>query len=489
MTPRIDRSGPVLAAGALALALAGGPAFAGDRALVIGIDAYADSRLSSSSASATADARRIERLLTDTLGYEPGGVRVLLDGQATRAAILAAFDDWLIAGTAPGDRAFLYFAGLGYYEADASGDEADGVDETLLPYDAAVAPGSSAAIDHAVSDDAVRALAAALDGRAVTIVVDAGHAGIVSASQDGGTPANLRAVALPKTRAIVVEPRVKAQKAEGPPLDTDDLGENVAVFSATSGGQAPVAHDGGGVFTEAYVAAVSGDGDKNGNGHVSNAEILDYARDKAEEACTAQGGCGLGMTPTLGPATAANASPHADGGKNGPLTPDLVLDCFAAGEDGSVSIVQTPPSPVRIGTRDIRFTVASEVGGNLVLLDVSDSGRLVQLFPNRFTRERSRAGVIVAGQPITVPDRYYGISFNADEASRGMLIALVTHEPIDLPEQVTTRGLDIIPREVATGSYLAAIAEALGTPLDTEATTPTRRLGWSVATLPYEIIP
>jgi hypothetical protein len=330
----------------------------------------------------------------------------------------------------------------------------------------------------------------------VTVAVDAGHSGLVSrepvsAANDG----SVRAAALgAKTRAIVVEKAAKAQKAEGAPLDTAKLKGDVAVFSAASGGQAPLIEDGEGAFTKAFVDAIKEKGaDTNGNGIVSNAEILAFVRDKSKAACADKSACDLGLTPTLGPAEAAGGTPAGkdaaseamDGGK---LTADAVLDFFAKGNDRGVTLEQIPPSPVPLGTKNIRFRVTSPEEGSLVLLDLSDDGTLTQLFPNEHTKKSGREAHIIAGSAITVPDDYYGVQFNATSPTKGTLIALVTAEPIELPETVKTRKIEVIPRAEAKTVFLPAIAAALDKPADADADTATRSIDFSVAVLRYEIV-
>jgi hypothetical protein len=204
--------------------LAATPALA-DRALVIGIDRYADQKFGAAGTSSANDVAAIGALLTGALGYGASDVKLLTDEGATRDAILAAFQSWLIDGTKAGERAFFYFSGQGYFEKDTNGDEADGLDETLVPFDARVGDGDPPDVAGMFSDDELAALIGKLDGRKVTVVVDAGHSGLVSrdavtAAADG----SVRAAALgSKTRSIVVEPAAKAQKAEGAPLDTAKL--------------------------------------------------------------------------------------------------------------------------------------------------------------------------------------------------------------------------------------------------------------------------
>jgi metacaspase-1 len=481
---------------ALAVAAAmASPALA-DRALVIGIDRYSDPKLDIGGGSSGNDVEKIVGTLRgNAMGYDAGDIRILQNGDATRQAILAGIEEWLIAGTAPGERAFFYYSGLGHFQADDSGDEKDGLDETIVPTDATVTPGDPPAIGGAILDDELIELFTRLNDRKLTVVVDAGHSGLVSGGPAKAAPKDnafrVASLGTTVTRSIVVEPKAKAQKAEGAPLDTEGLGPDAAVFTATSGGQAPIIEGGEGAFTKAFVEAVEGGADKNGNGVVSNAEILGDIREKSEASCAGTSGCELGLTPTLGPETAAGGSPAAEAPSSGGdrlLTADQVLDYFGKGNTHGVTMEQYPPSPVKVGTRDIRFRVSSPVEGNLVLLDLSDDGTLTQLFPNEHIEAGGREGYILAGSSILVPDDYYGIRFNATSPNSGTLIALVTDEPIELPPSVKTRKIEVIPKGEAKEVYLPAIAAALDAPVDAAADTPTRNIDWSVATMRYEIV-
>jgi hypothetical protein len=461
------------------------PALA-DRALVVGIDAYSDAKLVLGGKSSAHDAAAIASLLKDSLGYAPSDIKVLADGAASRAAILDAFNSWLVEGSKPGERVFFYFSGLGYFEADSGGAPKEG----FVAADAVVGPGTPPAIANMISADEFHDLVKSLAGRKVTVVIDAGFSGIVSggAAQPLKNNGSIRAVALgAKTRSIVVEPAAKEQKAAGAPLGAAGLGDNVAVFSAAAGGQAPVIADGQGAFTKAFVDAIKDKGaDTNHDGVISNEKILTFVRDKT--ACADQTACPLGLTPTLEPASAVAGSPLSEGpAPAGKLTADQVLDFFAKGNTHGVALEMMPASPIKVGTRDIRFRVISPAEGNLVLLDLGDDGTLTQLFPNGHFKG-GREGHILAGSPIVVPDDYYGVQFNATSPSSGTLIALVTTEPIKLPDAVKTRSIEVIPAEQATQVFLPAIAAALDKPADADKDTATRAVDWSVATLRYEMV-
>lgn len=61
-------------------------------------------------------------------------VQKLLDAQATKAAMVDAMGG-LIGKAAAGDSLVITYSGHGTYAPDTSGDEADGLDEALCPYD------------------------------------------------------------------------------------------------------------------------------------------------------------------------------------------------------------------------------------------------------------------------------------------------------------------------------------------------------------------
>jgi len=478
----------MLSTGIAAVAMLAGlalPALA-DRALVIGIDAYADRKLALGGKSSAHDAAAISGLLKENLGFAAANIRVLTDGAASRAAILEAFHGWLVDGTKPGERVFFYFSGLGYFATDASGAPKEG----FVAADAVVGPGTPPAISNMISADEFHALVKSLDGRKVTVVIDAGFSGIVTgrSKQPVKNDGQLRAVSLGgATRSIEVEPVAQEQKAEGAPLGAADLGNNVAVFSAAAGGQAPIIADGQGAFTKAFVDAIKDKGaDTNHDGVISNEKILTFVRDKT--ACADQSACPLGLTPTLEPASAVAGSPLPDAPPaTGKLTTNEVLDFFAKGNTQGVTLEMMPASPVKVGTHDVRFRVISPVEGNLVLLDLGDDGTLTQLFPNAKFKG-GREGHIRAGSPIVVPDDYYGMRFNATSPTSGTLIALVTNGPIKMPEAVKTRSIEVVPAEEATQQFLPAIAAALNKPADADKDTATHAIDFSVATLRYEMV-
>ena len=62
------------------------------------------------------------------------GTKLLLDAQATKAAMVSAITG-LVGSAKNGDTVAITFSGHGTYAPDTSGDESDGLDEALCPYD------------------------------------------------------------------------------------------------------------------------------------------------------------------------------------------------------------------------------------------------------------------------------------------------------------------------------------------------------------------
>lgn len=102
------------------------------RALLIGINRYripgADLR------GCVNDVNNMQAVLTQYYGFEAGGIKTLLDYDATKKNIMAGIRD-LIAGTKKGDVLLLHYSGHGANVPDDDGDEADHRDEILCPTD------------------------------------------------------------------------------------------------------------------------------------------------------------------------------------------------------------------------------------------------------------------------------------------------------------------------------------------------------------------
>jgi hypothetical protein len=103
-------------------------------------------------------------------GFE---VTQLLDDKATRAAMVDAFKS-VIGAAGKGDVVVITFSGHGTYVPDLNGDEIDGLDEALCPYDIQTGGG-------ALIDDEIHAMfAARKPGVRLVLISDSCHSGTVT---------------------------------------------------------------------------------------------------------------------------------------------------------------------------------------------------------------------------------------------------------------------------------------------------------------------
>ncbi len=166
------------------------------RALIIGVNAYPDSKTSKKPVGdlqgCVNDALLMRSVLRDKFGVAEEGIRFLSspapEGQpedlATRANILAGFEE-LIEKTGTGDMVVVYFAGHGSRVKDRDLDEGSGMDSSILPCDAIRWSSKDEFVTDEVldiTDDEVHVkllrLAEKTDN--VTLVFDSCHSGTMS---------------------------------------------------------------------------------------------------------------------------------------------------------------------------------------------------------------------------------------------------------------------------------------------------------------------
>jgi hypothetical protein len=113
------------------------------------------------------DARRVRDVLI-MKGYVPEqNIRLLLNGAATRAAIEESVTGWLAQNARPGDNVTIFFAGHGSQMWDESGDEDDGLDETIAPADV-----TATSTEYDISDDTFNAWLGSLPTQNVVVILD-----------------------------------------------------------------------------------------------------------------------------------------------------------------------------------------------------------------------------------------------------------------------------------------------------------------------------
>ncbi len=140
-------------------------------ALLVGIDKY---EKVSDLDGCVNDVENMKSLLRDKFGFEESNIRVLVNEQATRQAILDAFQRHLVAQAQAGDIVVFHYSGHGSQMKDAEGgDEPDRFDETLVPTD------SRKPNVYDIPDDSINALLQLLSEKTenITFLLDSCHSG------------------------------------------------------------------------------------------------------------------------------------------------------------------------------------------------------------------------------------------------------------------------------------------------------------------------
>lgn len=147
--------------------------------IFVGIRQFADQRIQSL-ATSDRDATVLADVMRRSCGVGQGWL--LLNEQATRQNIERAIRRQATAATRPGDTVIIYWSGHGSRCADDGGDEQDGFDEFLVPYDGNLDSIQSLR-NTMIMDDMFGRWVQELDGRRVLVILDTCHSGGQSSAQ------------------------------------------------------------------------------------------------------------------------------------------------------------------------------------------------------------------------------------------------------------------------------------------------------------------
>lgn len=212
-------------------------------AVVVGINDYAHwPKLS----YAVNDARAIRDSLIDRLGFRPERVRLLLDGEATRARIMEVLGDELPGQVGKNDRVFVFYAGHGATRTLRSGAQRG----YIVPVDAGLKRLGSQAISMTALDDLNEQLAA----KHVFFVMDACYSGIAltrGAGYQGDPGRYLQEITRRTARQILTAGGADEQVAD----------------------HGPSGHS---VFTWNVLQGLDGAADQNRDGYITASELGAY---------------------------------------------------------------------------------------------------------------------------------------------------------------------------------------------------------------------
>jgi Caspase domain len=171
-------------------------------AVVAGIDEYPHLRADQQLRGCVNDAELMAEVLMGTFGFPEDGITLLRNAEASRDGILAALER-LVADAQPGDVVVVHFSGHGSQMTDREGDEADGLDETIVPADS----GRGAWPNRDITDDEIYEVLTRLTAQTplVTLIFDCCHSGSVT-----------RDLAAARTRRIEPDLRPASQLPPSP---------------------------------------------------------------------------------------------------------------------------------------------------------------------------------------------------------------------------------------------------------------------------------
>jgi metacaspase-1 len=442
---------------------------AADRALVVGVEKYGDSRVPETP-GCVQDAIQTAEFLKSKYGFPGSAIKILTNEQATSANIEREFRHWLVEGTQPGDRVFFLYAGHGSQLADDNGDEEDGLDETVAPYDVNPETGKGE-----IRDDVFDEMIALLSGRRAVLVFDSCHSGTISRDipKLHGFPSGGGARYLPRpdqfkelmsrkeakgsgvpAYSVAAAPRSRDLKRVGGFLDSGKVRSlsGVVVISAAAATQ------------RAYPLAV-------GN---TLRGALSYVFTEEQQT-------DLPTLKTLKERIAKRInSLQANGTLDGDQQPqfDVIstvrLDdepLFATSEAAPAIALTNPISPIRLSLttgehkavyhngEKVTYSVTSDTSGYLYLLVFSRDNVATCIFPN----DNDRDNQIVAGTH-SIP-RTSTYEFPVSEPfGRDVFVALITKDRINIGDKVDYTWSEVFQRLNLTGlqEAIGAAASARG---------------------------
>jgi hypothetical protein len=316
------------------------------------------------------DARNMLDVLQARWGFRPENVHLLVDSAATRDAIRRELTGWLPSVAKAGDLVVFYYSGHGSQVFDQSGDEADGLDETICPTDVLR---NSSRLD--ILDDELGAWVRALPTRNVTVILDSCHSGTATRM---AAPYVRRKALARSLDSLAERPRAMTgastgQATGGPKPNADDLGGDVLEIAAAQSDQYALdaafenrnGIEHGGAFTHPLVRYLW-----QVPAGTSYEEVFRLTRDAVRRDAYAQNPQISGAareTPLFGVAGAADASVGtlpAVVVSRGPVAHPTatVVAALPTGVviDGGAAAGVTPGSVYRVG--DAELTVASVEG-------------------------------------------------------------------------------------------------------------------------------
>lgn len=249
----------------------------GGRALIVGIADYMNARVEVLGRTykfndlryTVSDAREMKNVLETRFKK----IKILTNQEATYEAIERNVKNWL-GSVEKGKLAALYFSGHGAFQTDMDGDEEDGQDEALIPF-------NYPKIEKFISDDQINDWFTSLPTSKVVYIADSCHAGTSSKM--------IRTFTTSATMKSAYQEEL--QDSIGLDLEKESRfgqkGGNKQIVALEASQPDQSARENQdlkqGVFTYFLVKGMEGEADKNGDGKVSTKELFEFTKEKVLE--------------------------------------------------------------------------------------------------------------------------------------------------------------------------------------------------------------
>jgi len=170
----------------------------------------------------------------NSIGFIDDHIMIIKDSQATKAGILKAFEK-LMDDSQPGDLVFIHYSGHGQQTVDANGDEIDGLDEAIVPFDSPLNyddlhyRGENLITDDEISDITFRLREKIGTEGQLLLIMDSCHSG--SGTRGSGRSRGTDKVMAPdnyKPKSGSSEPNM------GVTIDDDNVAPMASFFGASS---------------------------------------------------------------------------------------------------------------------------------------------------------------------------------------------------------------------------------------------------------------
>jgi hypothetical protein len=233
-------------------------------ALIIGINEYIDPGITDLQYCVNDANEMRSRLLQ--LGWLDEEITLLLDGEATKDAILSAIGS-AVDDCSPKDYILIYYSGHGTRIADSSGDESDGTDEAIVPVDFVLGNNSTLLLD----DDMGNTFASCRTEKGVFIFDSCNSGGFIASSFGEGAGMQSRYLPLADSR--------------GPGSNGDLDIANIPVMTASGEDEDSFEYSAlqHGVFTYFLIDGLMDPGsDSNNDGYISIRELFNHAEIQTE---------------------------------------------------------------------------------------------------------------------------------------------------------------------------------------------------------------